>query len=307
VNEEYDKLMTEHKIYEKKLNSILIKVIIVKQEMQQKKFKDIHEILKTIPGNNKNQTLVQIEKIVQNLLERSVLDVSVPRIYSELLSDPPVVKDPAKDQKGGQDCRAQQKQIVKKIYKSGIEMTNYMEPKISNFYHAKNLLEADGNGDFILNIINWAAPEMMKTNATYTEECETFSFVMLLWELAFQKIPYEKMTKEEIIVHVTQNRRETQEQPFYSLDFLHAQRKYLRIIKEGWCGKPEKRINLDEILLRLSEIDAELIKNKENKLAQSFGKFERPSDTFKILEADHLLKILEVDILNESIESDYQR
>ncbi|CAG8442496.1 18095_t:CDS:2 [Cetraspora pellucida] len=268
VNEEYDKLITEHKICEKNLNSILINVIIVKQEKQQKEFRDIHEILKTIPDDNKNQTLIQIEKII---IERSVLDFSIPRIYSSLLSDPPI-------------------------------LTNYMEPKITNFYYAKHVLEADkGSDDFILNIINWAAPEMMKTNSRYTEECEVFSFVMLLWELAYQRIPYQKMAKDEIIIHVTQNRRETEAQPFSSLDFLHAQRKYLRIIKEGWCGKPEKRITMDEILLKLSEIDIELIKNEENKLALSYGKLDQPSNIFKLLE---------IDILDESpilVESNHQR
>ncbi|CAG8669901.1 25198_t:CDS:2 [Cetraspora pellucida] len=337
VNEEYDKLITEHKICEKNLNSILINVIIVKQEKQQKDFRDIHEILKTIPVDNKNQTLIQIEKII---IERSVLDFSVPRIYSSLLSDPPVANDPDKNQ-DEQDDRVQPKQIVKKIYKGSIEvacepitfysnnmsmlaelkrfndnrnilkfygiwkiddLTNYMEPKITNFYYAKHVLEADkGSDDFILNIINWAAPEMMKTNSRYTEECEVFSFVMLLWELAYQKIPYQKMAKDEIIIHVTQNRRETEAQPFYSLDLLHAQRKYLRIIKEGWCGKPEKRITMDEILLRLSEIDIELIKNEANKLAQSYGKLDQPSNIFKLLE---------IDILDGSpifVESNHQR
>ena len=56
---------------------------------------------------------------------------------------------------------------------------------------------------------------------------------MLLWELAFQKIPYENMNKEDIIAHVTRGRRETPNLPFYTLDLLNIQRKYLRIVAEG--------------------------------------------------------------------------
>ncbi|CAG8747117.1 12980_t:CDS:2, partial [Gigaspora rosea] len=49
-----------------------------------------------------------------------------------------------------------------------------------------------------LNIYNWAAPEMMQDNSFYTQKCEIFSFGMLLWELAYQKIPYKEKSAKEI-------------------------------------------------------------------------------------------------------------
>lgn len=67
---------------------------------------------------------------------------------------------------------------------------------------------------------------------------------------------------------------------------------------------------MDEILLKLSEIDAEFNKHKEMKLAQSFDQFDQASNMFKVFEEDYLLKLLEVDIINELpilVESDYQR
>ncbi|CAG8659726.1 1330_t:CDS:2, partial [Dentiscutata erythropus] len=230
-----------------------------KQESQQEAFRNIHDILKTIPNNNKNEYIVRIEEIIQNLVERSVIDISVPRIDPALLFDSPTIDDSninvenepgRKSEWGLDDC-----------------MTHYMEPKIANFYLAKHATEIipdneDGNiSDYILRIINWYAPEMMQNNAIYTQGCEVFSYVMLLWELAFQKIPYEKMSKEEIVAHVTNGRRESSPDPrFYVLEFLNIQRKYLRIIVEGWDNKPEKRIRMDEILLRFSDIEADLNK-----------------------------------------------
>ncbi|KAF0438410.1 kinase-like protein [Gigaspora margarita] len=372
VKAEYEKLMTEHKNCEKKLHAILIQIIMNKQESHQKGLKDINKILKTIPDNNKGQNIAQIEGIIQNLLERTVLDIGVPRINSSLLIDPPYIDKNQEIESNGN--------IVKKIYKRGVEvaceplmmfkknmsmlgelkrfndnrnilkfhglsfvnetdmlvfewaglgslkkvyekgkiswdlkikiardicqgllflnhndifhrdircenimMTNYMEPKIANFHLAKHMLEVQvESGDYISNIVNWAAPEMMQKNVLYTQECELFSFVMLLSELAYQKIPYAKMTKEEIIETVTNNRRDCPDPPFYSLDFLNIQRKYLKIIKEGWIGKAENRIKMNDILLRLLEIDIELTKYKKKDL-ESANSFNQPSRQSSLL------------------------
>ncbi|CAG8470302.1 13539_t:CDS:2, partial [Dentiscutata heterogama] len=373
VKEKYEKLLKEHESCKKKLNPILIKVIINKQESQQDDFKNIHEILKTIPNDNKNEHIIRIETIFQTLFEKSILETSIPRIDSALLFEPPIVGDSKVNLENEPNRKSEwdldgcvQTKIVKKTFKRIVEvacepitvfeqnmsmlselkrfdesrnilkfyglskvdddemlvfewaslgslkdvyedknipwdlkvkiaynicqgllflshndilhrdvrcenimMNYYMEPKIANFYLAKHASEIapdnDHISDHILSIINWAAPEMMQRNALYTKECEVFSFVMLLWELAFQKIPYKKMSKEDIIIHVTNGRRESSPDPrFYVLEFLNIQRKYLRIIVEGWNNKPEKRIKMDEILLRFLEIEADLSKPKRN-------------------------------------------
>ncbi|CAG8490917.1 7013_t:CDS:2, partial [Gigaspora rosea] len=238
VKEKYKKLLKDHDNCEKKLNPILIKIIMNKQESQQEDLMNINKILKAIPNDNKNENTVRVEMIVQNLIERSFINISVPRIDSASLFDPPI-------------------------------MNCYMEPKIANFYLAKHASEIgsdieDHISEHILNIINWSAPEMMQKNASYTRDCEIFSFVMLLWELAFQRIPYEKMSKEDIIIHVTNGRRESPNLPFYTFEFLNIQRKYLKIIAEGWDNEPEKRIRMDEILSRFSDIKAEFTKLKRS-------------------------------------------
>ncbi|CAG8533896.1 13543_t:CDS:2, partial [Gigaspora rosea] len=226
VKEKYDKLLKEHENCEKRLNPILIKVIMNKQESQHEDFKQIQE-------------------------------VPVPRIDSALLFDPPTHGDsksnlenePDRRPEWDQDDYVQMKHNIKKIYKRGVEIEPDNEEHIA---------------DYILNIINWYAPEMMQKNAVYTQECEVFSYVMLLWELAFQRIPYEKMSKEEIIYHVQNGRRESPDPPFYTLEYLNIQRKYLRIIADGWDNTPERRIRMDDILLRFSDIENDLTKPKRN-------------------------------------------
>ncbi|KAF0560078.1 hypothetical protein F8M41_003412 [Gigaspora margarita] len=56
---------------------------------------------------------------------------------------------------------------------------------------------------------------------------------------------------------------------------LNIQRKYLKIVAEGWDNKPEKRIRMDEILLKFLDIEAELNnKFKKNNL-ESVGRSTR--------------------------------
>ncbi|CAG8589885.1 8938_t:CDS:2 [Dentiscutata erythropus] len=194
----------EHENCEKRLHPILIKAIMDKQERQQEDIMNIHKILKTIPDGNKNEKIAQIEKIIQNIIQRSDLDINVPRIDSALLFDPP---------------------------RAGENLENGLD----------------------------------RTTEWDLEDC----FVMLLWELAFQRIPYENMSKDKIIAHVTQGRRETPNQPFFTLDVLNIQRKYLKIITDGWDNKPEKRITMDEILWRFLNIEAELAKLKKDNLGSA--------------------------------------
>ncbi|CAG8498368.1 11053_t:CDS:2 [Diversispora eburnea] len=63
-----------------------------------------------------------------------------------------------------------------------------------------------------MEIMRWMAPEKMKQTekkqVRYTFKCEIFSFGMLLWELAFEKLPYEKMEADQIKEYVMKGGRE---------------------------------------------------------------------------------------------------
>ncbi|POG68508.1 hypothetical protein GLOIN_2v230413 [Rhizophagus irregularis DAOM 181602=DAOM 197198] len=64
----------------------------------------------------------------------------------------------------------------------------------------------------------------------YTTQCDIFSFGMLLWELAFQRFPYEDMEIDEIKKHVLSDKRE-------HLNFLSSsygvEKEYGNIIRAG--------------------------------------------------------------------------
>ncbi|GBB86507.1 hypothetical protein RclHR1_12930004 [Rhizophagus clarus] len=81
-----------------------------------------------------------------------------------------------------------------------------IQPKLCNFRYAREFNADETKIHDINAIIHWLAPEQLrhiqteqdkKSNkmeeARYTIQCEIFSFWMLLWELTFQKIPYENM------------------------------------------------------------------------------------------------------------------
>jgi hypothetical protein len=91
-----------------------------------------------------------------------------------------------------------------------ILMTETLEPKIYNFEYARYY---SGNTTSIGNEMNdtmrWTAPEKLTDyNSRYTTWCEIFSFSMLLWELAFEKIPYKTWKLEKIKTHVIKGGRE---------------------------------------------------------------------------------------------------
>ncbi|CAG8771456.1 17937_t:CDS:2 [Gigaspora margarita] len=93
-----------------------------------------------------------------------------------------------------------------------IMMTTRLEPKISNFKYSRLVDAKTTNIKHIKEIFHWMAPEKMLDSkdipVKYTFKCEIFSFGMLLWELSFQKIPYENMNIEQIRNHVLEGKRE---------------------------------------------------------------------------------------------------
>ncbi|CAG8637085.1 52_t:CDS:2, partial [Dentiscutata heterogama] len=177
VKEKYEKLLKEHENCEKILHPILIKIIMNKQERQQENIMNFHKILKAIPDDIKSEKIIQIEKIVQNLIERSVSDINVPRIDSILLFDPPrdddlkmnLENEPNMRSEWDLDDCIQMKHIVKKIYKRGVEVAcepvTFFEQNLSilselkRFRECRNILKFYGlsniNGDEML-IFEWA-------------------------------------------------------------------------------------------------------------------------------------------------------
>ncbi|KAF0472548.1 kinase-like protein [Gigaspora margarita] len=79
-----------------------------------------------------------------------------------------------------------------------ILITENYEPKISNFWLSRTEQEMSVKIENILSIIRWMAPEKISHaqydySVKYNHQCEMYSFGMLLWELCYQRIPYENI------------------------------------------------------------------------------------------------------------------
>ncbi|RIA89126.1 kinase-like domain-containing protein [Glomus cerebriforme] len=138
-----------------------------------------------------------------------------------------------------------------------------MHPKISNFYFSREFNDATHPIDNINDMIHWLAPEKLRCISTeqnsedneyqeerYTIQCEIFSFGMLLWELCFQRKPYEDMTMTEIQRHVLDGNRETLDDGSCSNPI---QEEYYSIIKLAWEQEPSLRPGIHHLFNMLQK------------------------------------------------------
>ncbi|CAB5385903.1 kinase-like protein [Rhizophagus irregularis] len=138
-----------------------------------------------------------------------------------------------------------------------ILMTHTLEPKIYNFELARfdsgktTTLESELNDS-----VRWMAPEKLSDpNFRYTTQCEIFSFSMLLWELAFEKVPYKNTKKvEKIKEHVIKGGREIIKFGKEIPKISKLQEDYKKIINDSWKQNPHERISFLKILDMLEEL-----------------------------------------------------
>ncbi|CAG8660231.1 21184_t:CDS:10, partial [Cetraspora pellucida] len=165
----------------------------------------------------------------------------IPRINSEELNDVP----PSKDNRRGS--------IMKKIFRGKEvaceKITDKLEPKISIYrgYREKGFVYVNMDETF-----RWLAPERMKNPIPqYNNQSEMFSFGMLLWELCYQKVPYEGMGLAKILDHIKNKKRETLEIAFHPSPIP---RELAKIIKSAWEEDPSSRPLDLELQLKFNEL-----------------------------------------------------
>ncbi|CAG8439464.1 8529_t:CDS:2 [Diversispora eburnea] len=156
---------------------------------------------------------------------------------------------------------------------ANILITENLTPKIANFnasrdYNEKSLKQK--NMKQIKNILNWMAPEKMYQHmqkisgnkefyVPYTVQCEIFSFGMLLWELAFERIPYEGWDTDTIYSHVMKGGRES----FHPEPEPNSlQVKFFKIIT--WKHDPGDRKDLLYIFNKLNDVFNENFANPDD-------------------------------------------
>ncbi|PKB94208.1 kinase-like protein, partial [Rhizophagus irregularis] len=135
----------------------------------------------------------------------------------------------------------QQAEILRHDLKcENILMTHTLEPKIYNFELARfDSGQTTTLGREINDVIRWMAPEKLSDfDSRYTTRCEIFSFSMLLWELAFEKVPYRNLTLGKIMAHVSNGGRETIKFEKSTPEISIVQGDYKRIINDSWKQNP---------------------------------------------------------------------
>jgi tRNA A-37 threonylcarbamoyl transferase component Bud32 len=141
-----------------------------------------------------------------------------------------------------------------------ILITENMQPKISNFSLAREFNAVTLQIDNFNDIIHWLAPEKLECIINskkrdninrYTIQCEIFSFGMLLWELGFQRKPYENKTFMEILEHVSNGGRESL---IIESGSNSIQEEYFAIIKLAWVQEPSLRPGIQQLFNMLQEL-----------------------------------------------------
>ncbi|CAH1755844.1 11084_t:CDS:2 [Entrophospora sp. SA101] len=126
-------------------------------------------------------------------------------------------------------------------------------PKITNFFLSRKQMDMSKKIPSLNDIMPWMAPEKLDLKGRYTTKCEIYSFGMLLWELAFQQVPYLKRFNsnyEEISLHVKSGQRE-----YLNFDNKdEIQRCFNYIISKAWHKKLESRPNMPDILKILEKL-----------------------------------------------------
>ncbi|RHZ49006.1 hypothetical protein Glove_535g16 [Diversispora epigaea] len=113
-----------------------------------------------------------------------------------------------------------------------ILITENYDAKISNFEMSRLTQGETTSCSNIKDYVRWLAPEKIREpNSRYNHKCEMFSLGMLVWELSYQRIPYEKMNLKEIQDHVSENKRETLE---ILLHPTPIPREFAKFIKQAW-------------------------------------------------------------------------
>ncbi|RIA81175.1 kinase-like domain-containing protein [Glomus cerebriforme] len=133
-----------------------------------------------------------------------------------------------------------------------VMMTRYLEPKLTNFEYARLVTDNTVNVTNLTEIVHWLAPEKLRNaSQPYNTKCEIFSFGMLLWELAFEKIPYENWDMNTIRDYVLDKKREKITFGKESPHIQKLQSDYAKIIVAAWQDDPQIRAGLQQIFLDL--------------------------------------------------------
>ncbi|CAH1762266.1 10426_t:CDS:2, partial [Entrophospora sp. SA101] len=136
-----------------------------------------------------------------------------------------------------------------------IMMTKKKEPKIANFDYARNVQDTTRELKNLTVVVHWLSPEKLyNLKQSYNFKCEIFSFGMLLWELGFERIPYEKWDMSQIKDYVLRYKRELVIYDDSDKEMLKLQEEYSEIFMGAWQHEPTLRTSLQTIFFQLKSL-----------------------------------------------------
>ncbi|CAG8601546.1 10311_t:CDS:2 [Diversispora eburnea] len=148
-----------------------------------------------------------------------------------------------------------------------ILMDEGLIPKIAKFNYSRTTSGPTSDMKDVTGITHWMAPEKLRDSVKkpvpYTIKCEIFSFGMLLWELVFEKIPYEKWDILKIKEHVLAGKREKITWGKAPPDVRELQKNMAKIIVSAWEGDLAIRASLQDIFMRLDKLAGKYCTGKE--------------------------------------------
>ncbi|CAG8540384.1 10113_t:CDS:2, partial [Racocetra persica] len=123
--------------------------------------------------------------------------------------------------------------------------------KITNFSFSRYIRDDTRKLAVSLQTVRYAAPEMLyRNNNKYNTKCEVYSFGILLWELAEQRIPYEDL--DDIMEIKNRVDKEKYREPF--TDYSGLPKEYKEISRKAVGADPEFRPTLTEMFKTLKDL-----------------------------------------------------
>ncbi|RIB17980.1 kinase-like domain-containing protein [Gigaspora rosea] len=132
-----------------------------------------------------------------------------------------------------------------------VVITEDFQPKLVNFNFGRPAKYSRYFVENITAVVHWLAPEKLRlgNKVKFSHKCDIFSFGMLLWEIAFEKIPYKDWSYTSIIDHVKAGKRESMD-----IGPNPIQREFTKIIRAAWQDDPTLRPGLHELFIQLDKL-----------------------------------------------------
>ncbi|RHZ83162.1 hypothetical protein Glove_99g178 [Diversispora epigaea] len=139
-----------------------------------------------------------------------------------------------------------------------IMITSKLEAKIVNFRLCRPIHDDKEFQNVSDPLEHWMAPEQFRNEKRagyYTFKCDIFSFGMLLWELAFERVPYRGWDDLMIAKHVSAGNRE---KISFKNRIIHSNNyevEFTKIIRAAWQDDPLLRPGLYKMFLSLDALN----------------------------------------------------